>query len=235
MVLVETFYEAGRTQQVHVIGAKVLKRPVMDRASLGSQLTLGLHQSVRAEGLLLLVLLEVPGAERHLTLQATLHRHRWLIDALVAEHLRSLKLGRELPLQVDVGGPEALHDVAQLEVFPQGVHVLEVLAAFWATRRRLGGLAGRVGRLPDASMAVAVAAREEHRVLEELRADGAAQLLDKRLHRVGERHDESREKKKLSSDPISLPLHSSCCYLPLNIFAASPSAWKSRQQPAAQV
>lgn len=163
----------------------------MNNASLHSQLTKRLHQRVRPEAFLLLVFLKVPGAQRHLTLQAALHRHRWFIDALVTENLRSLRFGLKIPLQLCIGCSETLHDVAQFEVFLKGGHILEFLTTFWATWRRWVRFVGRAGS-HNASTAVAVSAREDHWITEQVKADGAAQLMDKRLHWVGGRHPENR-------------------------------------------
>ena len=174
MVVVLALDEARSAQQGHVVGTKVLEGTAVGGAALHPQLIQGLHHSVRLEWLLLLVPLKVPGAQRHLALQAGLHGQQPLIYAVVAEHLSPLRLGVRLPVQLRHAGSEALDDAAEFEVPLQGFHPLELLTALWASRRCS---VFRVCGAPDAGSAVVVSTGENHRIRVELEADGAAQLM----------------------------------------------------------
>lgn len=174
VVLVTAFYETRAAHHGHVIGTKILKRTPVGGTALHPLLTQGLHQRVYPERLLLLVSLKVPGAQRHLTLQAGLHSWRRLIYAVVAEHLHPLlRLGPWLHVQQRCGGSVTLDDAAEFEVFLQGFNTLKLLAAFWAAWKCFI----RVSGLPDAGSTVVVTTGENHRITEELEADGAAQLV----------------------------------------------------------
>lgn len=175
MILVTAFYEALGAQQVHVVGTEVLKGTPVDGTALHLQLTQGLHHTVRLERLLLLVPLKVPGAQRHLTIQAGLQSQRLLIYAVVTENHRPIRFSLRLPVQLRCGGSETLDDAAEFEVFLQGIHTLELLAALRATWRRFV-IVGSGGGHPDTGSAVVVSTWENHRIRVELKADGAAQL-----------------------------------------------------------
>lgn len=116
----------------------------------------------------------MPGAQRHLALQAGLHSQQLLIYAVVAENLNPLRLGVRLLVQLRHAGSEALDDIAEFEVSLQGIHPLELLAALWATWKCFVLL---VCGVPDAGSAVVVSTGENHRIGVELKADGAAQLV----------------------------------------------------------
>lgn len=126
-------YEARSAQQGHVVGTEVLKGTAVGGTALHPPLIQGLHHSVCPERLLLLVPLKVPGAQRHLTLQAGLHSQQLLIYAVVAENLSPLRLSVRLLVQLWHAGSEALDDIAEFEVSLQGIHPLKLLAALWAT------------------------------------------------------------------------------------------------------
>lgn len=176
------FYEARGTQQGYVVGAKVLKGTVVGGTALHPQLILGLDNSVCPERLLLLVSLKVPGTQRYLTLEASLHSQQLLIYAMVAENLHLLGLlglgllGLRLPVKLWCGGSETLDDAVEFEVFLQGFHTMILLAALWATWKSLVILVDTVG-LPDTSSTVVMATGEDHRIRVELKADGTAQLV----------------------------------------------------------
>lgn len=190
MVLVAALSEAHGAQQVHVSGTEVLQGETVDGTAFSPLIGQDLHHVVHPKRLLLLVLLEVPGTQRHLALQTDFHSRRLFVDAVVAKNLLPLGLRLGEPVQPALAGLEALDNAAELEVPLQGVHVLE----FQATLRALWGLVvdlgGGVGRHPYASSAVVVSTGEDHRVGEELKADGAAQLVGQQLPWFGKRHDE---------------------------------------------
>lgn len=189
MFLVAALSEAHGAQQVHVSGTEVLQGATVDGTAFSPLIAHDLHHVVHLKGLLLLVLLEVPGTQRHLTLQTDFHSRRLLVNAVVAKNLRPLGLCLGEPVQLALAGLEALDNAAELEVPLQGVHVLEFQATLRALWVLVVDLGGGVGHHPYASSAVVVSTGEDHRIGEELKADGAAQLVGQQLPRFGKRHD----------------------------------------------
>lgn len=190
VVLVTTLDEARGTQQVHVGGAEILQGAMVGGAAVRGPVSSHVHHAVRPERLPLLVPLEVPGAQRHLALQAGLGGRRRLIDAVVAQNLPVVgQLQGPVVRRSSLAGLEPLDDVAELEVPLQGLHVVELQATFGALRGLAVDLDGGVGRHLDASPAVVVSAGQDHGVGEELQADWAAELVGQQLLRLGQRHD----------------------------------------------
>lgn len=189
MFLVAALSEAHGAQQVHVSGTEVLQGATVDGTASSPLIAQDLHHVVHPKGLLLLVLVEVPDTQRHLALQTDFHSRRLLVNAVVAKNLRPLGLRLGEPLRLALAGLEALDNAAELEVPLQGVHVLEFQATLRALWRLVVDLGGGVGRHPYASSAVVVSTGEDHWVGEELKADGAAQLVGQQLPWFGKRHD----------------------------------------------
>lgn len=186
VVLVVTLHETGGAQQGHVAGAEVLKGTLVDLTDLHLQLFQGLHHGVGPEGLLLVVSLKVPGAQRHFAPHAGFHSQRLLVDTVVAVNLHLL---RYLRLLVQwCGGQVTLDDTAEFEVLLQGMHTLILLAALWATWQHFPALLSGVGGLEDAGSTVAVATGENHRIRVELKANGTAQIMSQQLLWLGHRH-----------------------------------------------
>lgn len=155
------------------------------------------------------MLLEVPYTQRHLALQTDFQSRRLLVNAVVTKNLCPLGLRLGEPVQPALAGLEALDNAAELEVPLQGVHVLEFQATLWALRALVVNLGGGVGGHPYASSAVVVSTGEHHRIGEELKADGAAQLVGQQLPWFGKRHDEkliSSLASKRSRGWFTLPL-----------------------------
>lgn len=190
MILVVALSEAHGAQQVHVSGTEVLEGAMVDGTGFSSLIAQDLHHVVHPKGLLLLVFLEVPGTQRHLALQTDFHSRQLLVNAVVAKNLLPLGLRLREPVQLALAGLEALDNAAELKVPLQGVHVLEFQATLRALWRLVVDLGGGVGRHPYASSAVVVSTGEDNRIREELKADGAAQLVGQQLTWFGKRHDE---------------------------------------------
>lgn len=190
VVLVTALNEAGSAQQVHVGGAEILQGATVGGAAVLDPAGTHVHHVVRPERLLLLVFLEVPGAQRHLALEAGLGGRRRLIDAMVAQDVLVFgQLQGPVFTRSSLAGLEAFDDAAELEVPLQGLHVVELLTTLRALRDPAVDLDGGVGRRLDASSAVVVSAGQHHGVGEELEADGTAELVGQQLLRLGQRHD----------------------------------------------
>lgn len=191
VVLVTAVGEASGAQQGYVSGAEVLQGAAMGVAAVRGLARTHVHHTVRPERLLLLVFLEVPGAQRHFALQAGFGGRRGFIDAMVAQnavvvlgHLRGPVIAR-----LSSADFEAFDDAAELEVPLQRLHIVELLATLGALIDPGADLTGHVGRRLDASSAVVVSAGQHHGVGEELEADGTAELKGQQLLWLRQRHD----------------------------------------------
>lgn len=184
VVLVVALHEARGAQGGHVTGTKVLKgKVVAGAAPHPQQLNLGLHQRVALEGLLLVVPLKMPGAQRDLALQAGLHRRQWVVNAVVAENRSVLGpgfgLNHNLLVYLVCGSSITVDDVGKFEVLLQHSQTLVLFATLRASRRYFAVVLGRFSSLDDTSSAVVVPTGEDHWVTVELEADGTTQLLGK--------------------------------------------------------
>lgn len=137
VVLVMAFQTCD-AQRLHVIRTKVLKWKVMVGAGPAPQILLRFHQRVSLEGLPLVVLLEMPEAQRHLTLQTGLHRRSLVIYALVTENdivclwVRRFDHIQDLFINVLGRVLETLDNVGKFDIFLQGIDAVIGLATLWA-------------------------------------------------------------------------------------------------------
>lgn len=178
MVLVMALHKAWSAQRCHVIGTKVLEGKLVDGTAPRPQLDLGIHQRVAPEGLLLVVPLKMPGAQRDFTLHAGLHCTQWVVYAVVAENRGFLRIRFRLNHNLFIyrylwcSGKVSINNVRKFEVFLQIIHTLILFATLWASRKLF--FANVFSSLGDTSLAVVVPTRENHRITIELKADGTA-------------------------------------------------------------